>query len=130
MILVDLDGFKGINDTLGHEAGDRALAHLAALLRRHVRASDSIGRLGGDEFALIAWHVEPEAALAKAAALEAIAEATPLADAGVLVPIRISAGVALLEAADTPESVLARADAAMYARKRARRAGSGQEQVA
>jgi diguanylate cyclase (GGDEF)-like protein len=121
VILADLDGFKPINDAFGHETGDRALAHMARLLHSHVRASDTIGRLGGDEFALIVWQVDPATARAKADALEAMLATEPLPHPSGPIPLALSAGVACLEAGDTPETVLARADAAMYARKRARR---------
>jgi diguanylate cyclase (GGDEF)-like protein len=52
-VMVDLDGFKAINDRHGHPVGDAALIHFAATLRRHMRPTDTIARLGGDEFALI-----------------------------------------------------------------------------
>ena len=51
--MIDLDGFKAINDRHGHPVGDAALVHVAATLRRHLRHADTIARLGGDEFALI-----------------------------------------------------------------------------
>ncbi|KAA2236891.1 GGDEF domain-containing protein [Salinarimonas soli] len=120
VILIDLDGFKRVNDTYGHGTGDRALAHVASLLRAHVRASDTIGRLGGDEFGLVVWQIEPAAAAAKAASLEAIVAATPLPHGDGVLPLAISAGVSQIEPDDTPESILARADAAMYARKHGR----------
>ncbi len=120
VILLDLDRFKPINDAHGHAVGDGVLAHLAGLLRANLRASDTIGRLGGDEFALVVWRISPGAAVGKAEALEAIVAASPFVFAGGSVPLAVSAGVAVLSADDTPESVLARADAAMYARKGAR----------
>jgi hypothetical protein len=52
-VMIDLDGFKAINDRHGHLVGDAALVHFAATLRRHMRPADTIARLGGDEFALI-----------------------------------------------------------------------------
>ncbi|QKV57841.1 MAG: GGDEF domain-containing protein [Dechloromonas sp.] len=54
--MIDLDGFKAINDRHGHPVGDAALVHFAATLRRHLRPADTIARLGGDEFALILMH--------------------------------------------------------------------------
>jgi diguanylate cyclase (GGDEF)-like protein len=123
LLLCDLDGLKPINDTLGHEAGDRSLAHFADLLRRNVRASDSLGRLGGDEFALIIWQVDEAAARHKAAALQAIVAATPLTLNGASLRLGTSIGVAMLEAGEAPEDALTRADHAMYADKRARKDG-------
>ena len=77
LLLADLDGFKGINDQHGHETGDRALIHLATLIRNNVRASDSVGRLGGDEFAVILWQVDEVSARQKAASLEAMISGDP-----------------------------------------------------
>src|SRR5918994_2701296 len=67
LMLADLDRFKPINDTYGHEVGDRALAHLSGLLRSNIRSSDCLGRLGGDEFALILWQGDEDTARPKRA---------------------------------------------------------------
>jgi diguanylate cyclase (GGDEF)-like protein len=123
LLLADLDGFKAINDRHGHEAGDRALVHVANLLREHVRASDSVGRLGGDEFAILLWQVTEEAARHKARALEAMIATSPLGREGAEISLGSSFGVTLLERRDTPEEALARADQAMYRRKAERRLG-------
>jgi diguanylate cyclase (GGDEF)-like protein len=121
LLLADLDGFKAINDTHGHELGDRALMHVATLFRNNVRASDSVGRLGGDEFAIILWQVDEAAAVQKAASLEAMIAASPLRDGDLVFPLSTSIGTAMLDAHETAEDVLSRADRAMYARKGARR---------
>ncbi len=65
-VVVDIDRFKSINDNHGHAAGDRVLAELAGLLRRHVRRSDVVGRIGGDEFVLLFPEMVPRDALALA----------------------------------------------------------------
>ncbi|HEX8662727.1 MAG TPA: GGDEF domain-containing protein, partial [Beijerinckiaceae bacterium] len=90
LLMSDLDRFKPINDTWGHEVGDRALEHLAGLLRSNIRASDSLGRLGGDEFALILWQVDEATALKKAAALQAIVAENPLRLVGAELRLGIS----------------------------------------
>ena len=123
LLIVDLDHFKPINDRYGHTVGDRALAHAAAVLRGSVRASDSIGRLGGDEFALILWQVDPHSAERKARALERIVETSPLTVEGEVLRLAVSVGVVMIEPRDAPEIILAKADAAMYARKAERRSG-------
>ncbi len=123
VLLADLDGFKAINDTHGHEVGDRALVHVATLLRNNVRASDSVGRLGGDEFGVILWHADEGAALQKARTLEGIVDASPLRVGSMTLDLASSLGVTLLDAKDTAEDALSRADQAMYARKAERRAG-------
>jgi diguanylate cyclase (GGDEF)-like protein len=122
LVYIDLDGFKPVNDRHGHAAGDAVLAAIAAALTRNVRASDVAARLGGDEFAVLLWNVTGPAAAAKAAALEAAVYATPVRFNSSTLVVGASAGVALLGALDTPADVLARADAAMYARKAGRTA--------
>jgi diguanylate cyclase (GGDEF)-like protein len=120
LVYVDLDRFKPINDVHGHAAGDAVLAAVAATLTRHVRASDSVARLGGDEFAVLLWNLADADALAKARSLEvAIAElAVPWQ--GERLSVGASAGITALQAGEAAAEVVARADAAMYARKRTR----------
>ncbi len=121
LLYLDLDGFKPVNDRHGHAAGDAVLKAIAAALVRHVRASDVVARIGGDEFAVLLWNVSGPAAAAKASALETAVYATPVRWRNSTLVVGASAGVALLGALDTPAEVLARADAAMYARKAERR---------
>jgi diguanylate cyclase (GGDEF)-like protein len=121
LLYVDLDGFKPVNDRHGHAAGDAMLKAIAAALLRHVRASDVVARLGGDEFAVLLWNVNGPAAAAKANELENAVYATPVRWGNSTLVVGASAGVALLGALDTAADVLARADAAMYARKAERR---------
>jgi len=122
LLFLDLDGFKPVNDHHGHAAGDAVLRAVAAVLVRQVRASDLVARLGGDEFVVLLWNVSGPAAAAKAAALERAIYSTPVQwDRSSLV-VGASAGVAFIGALDTPADLLARADAAMYARKAARKA--------
>jgi diguanylate cyclase (GGDEF)-like protein len=125
LLLADLDRFKPINDAHGHEVGDRALAHLAALLRGNVRASDSVGRLGGDEFALVIWHVDEGTARQKAASLQGVLAAKPFSLPGIAVELRASIGVTMLEPDDAPEAAVGRADRDMYRQKAERRAPRG-----
>lgn len=126
LVYVDLDDFKPVNDRRGHAAGDAVLKAIAVALLRGVRASDVVARLGGDEFAVLLWNVSGPDAATKAAALETVAYATPVRWDNSTLVVGASAGVALLGALDSPADVLARADAAMYARKaerKERRAG-------
>ncbi len=121
LLYVDLDGFKPVNDRHGHAAGDSVLKAVAAALQRQVRASDVVARIGGDEFAALLWNVSGPAAAAKARGLEAAVYATQVGWGRSTLVVGASVGVALLGALDTPEEVMARADAAMYARKAERR---------
>ena len=117
LVYVDLDGFKPVNDRHGHAAGDTVLKAIAAALVRNVRASDVVARIGGDEFAVLLWNVNAPGAAAKAAALETAVYSTPVRWDNATLVVGASAGLALLGALDSAADVLARADAAMYARK-------------
>ena len=121
LIYVDLDGFKPVNDRHGHGAGDAMLKAVAGALSRNVRASDIVSRFGGDEFVVLLWNVSGSAAEAKARALEMAVYGTPVRWGSSTLVVGASAGVALLGALDTPAELLARADAAMYARKHERK---------
>ncbi|MEZ5788321.1 MAG: GGDEF domain-containing protein [Xanthobacteraceae bacterium] len=118
---LDLDGFKAVNDRHGHAAGDALLHAIAVMLKRNLRASDAIARFGGDEFALLMWNLSDTDALAKLAALEQAIADTVIEWQGAPVSVHASAGMAPLEG--EPSFALAKADAAMYRRKRARQGG-------
>ena len=118
LIYFDLDNFKPVNDRYGHAVGDDVLKAIAATLQHSVRESDVVARLGGDEFGVLLWNVSESQAAAKAAELEAAIAATILRHRGARISVGASAGVAVLLPADAPAEVIARADLAMYARKR------------
>jgi diguanylate cyclase (GGDEF)-like protein len=121
LIYLDLDEFKPVNDRHGHAAGDAVLKAVAAALIREVRASDVVARIGGDEFAVLMWNLPDTDAVAKAVELERAVYATPVRWGASTMVVGASAGVAFVGPLDTPAEVLARADAAMYARKTERR---------
>lgn len=121
LVYVDLDRFKPINDRHGHAAGDWVLGRVARLVAGHVRASDVAGRIGGDELAVVLWNVSTAQAQEKARSLEAMIEDETFEYEKKTLTLGLSAGVAMLSSDDTVESALARADAAMYARKRERK---------
>jgi diguanylate cyclase (GGDEF)-like protein len=116
--IVDLDGFKLINDTLGHRAGDRVLQGTAAVLSAGVRKSDRVFRYGGEEFAILM----PETGeLAAAAALERVRRA--LAEQAIPygrgeAQVRCSIGVTAYQPGESEEELVVRADRACYAAKR------------
>jgi diguanylate cyclase (GGDEF)-like protein/PAS domain S-box-containing protein len=120
ILLIDLDRFKEINDTLGHHYGDLLLCEFAGALRRHLRPPDTLARLGGDEFALL-LHVEGDAAAAATSALHRIEElvAQPYQIEGLPLSIEASIGVACYPGdGEDVDQLLQHADIAMYAAKR------------
>jgi len=117
-VMIDLDGFKAINDRHGHPVGDAALLHFAATLRQHMRPADTIARLGGDEFALILMNCSCDDARLLLERLQQALAAAPLSAPGGAVPLRFSAGVAELHADESLRQVLERADAALLDAKR------------
>jgi diguanylate cyclase (GGDEF)-like protein len=118
LLYCDLDGFKAINDTLGHAAGDAALLRMAAALRAVVRPGDTVARIGGDEFVVLCPGTATEDAARRLVERITATLATPT-DGGP--PLRSSTGVALSRRGDDADSLLSRADAAMYEVKRSRR---------
>lgn len=120
LVFIDLDNFKLVNDGHGHEAGDAVLREVARRMGAVLRGHDRLCRLGGDEFALLLPEL-PDAAAAEALAQRLIAAVRePLWVAGSLMPVGATLGLAFCPGdADTPAALLGRADAAMYAAKRA-----------
>ena len=118
VLLFDLDGFKSVNDTWGHAAGDRVLALVAERSRQCVRSSDTVGRLGGDEFLAILPETTLEGAVDVADKLrEALSAPYDLEKARAM--LSSSVGVSLFpEHGTDPEMLQQRADAALYAAKR------------
>jgi diguanylate cyclase (GGDEF)-like protein len=112
--LVDLDGFKGVNDRSGHAEGDRILKQVTAALTAAVRETDTVARLGGDEFAVLA---EVTAVLTAADLAERLRQAVAMV--GGHVGVTASVGVAEVCAGDDVHDLLFRADAAMYRAKTA-----------
>jgi diguanylate cyclase (GGDEF)-like protein len=120
LLLVDLDGFKELNDTLGHHAGDAVLRQVGPRLAGAVREHDTFARLGGDEFALVL--APADEAGASAAGLRLRSALEPSFDVeGIAVHMGASIGIALFpDHADTAHGLLQRADVAMYEAKRTR----------
>lgn len=120
VLMIDLDGFKAVNDTHGHTAGDRLICDVAELLRRRTRESDVLARLGGDEFAVILPGAERDEARTVAESICAAIREHPTRHGE---PVTASIGVATYggDPYRTPATVISEADAAMYAAKGAGR---------
>jgi diguanylate cyclase (GGDEF)-like protein len=118
LLMIDVDGFKRINDRHGHAAGDDVLARIAGRLRAEIRATDSLTRWGGEEFIVLAPGTPLPGAATLAENLRRRIEQLALAGIG---PVTISVGVGEYRAGQRFEDLIAAADAAMYAAKRAGR---------
>ena len=121
LLLLDVDGFKDINDTLGHEVGDRLLQEVARRIRGVSRESDTVARLGGDEFAVLMPRIE-EVSDAEALAQRILSEFhnSFILD-GLDLHVDASIGVAVLpDHADSATALMRHADVAMYSAKRAK----------
>jgi diguanylate cyclase (GGDEF)-like protein len=118
LLFIDLDGFKAVNDTLGHAAGDRLLTVVAERLSGAIRSGDLLARLAGDEFVVLAKDVLAGAELDQLAGRLAGAFADPVQLGDSAVPVRASIGTTLFTAGQTSEEILHRADTAMYEAKR------------
>jgi diguanylate cyclase (GGDEF)-like protein/PAS domain S-box-containing protein len=122
-IMLDLDRFKLINDTLGHNVGDQTIVRAAQAFRSRLRETDVLARLGGDEFAVLLPYADALNALLVAEELLDALRREPLEIHGYSLALAASAGIALFEGGeDVPgEDVLVKADSAMYAAKNAGR---------
>jgi len=120
LMMIDLDDFRAVNNTYGHQAGDATLQAIAAAIRSSVRASDVAARYGGDEFAVILPETDIEEALDLAHRVLSALAAFQVLDSGVTIRTAASLGVAALPLhADTREELVRAADRAAYAAKRA-----------
>ncbi len=120
LIYIDLDGFKPVNDSHGHAAGDAVLCHVAGLLGDNVRATDSLARLGGDEFAILLTRTTWKAGLERAEAFDALINGACVQWAGQTITVRASFGFQTYGPDDDLGQLLIHADNDMYATKRAR----------
>jgi diguanylate cyclase (GGDEF)-like protein len=120
LVIVDVDGFKEINDRIGHLAGDAVLAEIADRILQVVRSADIPCRVGGDEFAVIVPEVEVGQARQLVGRIQRAVSAQPIARAG---RVRVSAGVADIQPNDSPTTLFERGDESLYAAKHAGKGG-------
>jgi two-component system cell cycle response regulator len=118
--LIDIDRFKSVNDTYGHDAGDDVLREFSTRIRQTVRGADLACRFGGEEFVVVMPDTDPAAAAAVAERLRAIIEKTPFALKSAATAISLTASFGLscsIGGAETPEQLLKQADQALYTAK-------------
>ncbi len=118
LALADLDHFKSINDSYGHEVGDRALRHVAEEIARHAPEDALVARIGGEEFAILfEWTSLPLARAMMERVGEAVAASPCAVEGDARVAVTVSIGVAIASTERDVDTLLKRADAAMYAAK-------------
>jgi two-component system, cell cycle response regulator len=113
-LLIDLDNFKTINDTYGHQVGDLTLQQISGVLREAVRASDTVFRYGGEEFLVLLPETDLDGAVALGEKIRAAAAARPFGDDGHVFNLTLSAGAASLSDNESGHDMIARADMALY----------------
>ena len=121
LLIVDIDHFKGVNDSLGHAFGDAALAGVAASLSGAVRTGDILARWGGDEFAVLVESSNEAGLMETAARLQALVATSQVRLGGLSRTVQVSIGGALAGPVDSAATLFARADGALFAAKHAGR---------
>jgi diguanylate cyclase (GGDEF)-like protein len=121
LLFVDIDHFKKVNDTYGHQAGDQVLAAVARVMMTTIRAEDVLARFGGEEFAVICREIELGGAESLAKRLVAAIAERPFEFCGQQIPVTVSVGAAVDYGRSAAQALIAAADAAMYEAKRAGR---------
>ena len=119
--IIDIDHFKQVNDTYGHQAGDAVIRHLGHLMRELFREQDVIGRIGGEEFALLLPDTDLQGASILIRRFREILAAKAVRHAGTAIPVRCSVGLGELARDETITGLLSRADDALYEAKHAGR---------
>lgn len=122
VMFLDLDDFKAVNDSLGHEAGDQLLQVVAERIREEIRAADTVARFGGDEFAILMEQVAAPAEVLSIVNRIKVSLRRPLLLQGRIMSISASVGVAFAEIGEDVDTLLRNADVAMYEAKEAGKA--------
>lgn len=117
LLFVDIDHFKKVNDTHGHEMGDKVLRMVASTLRHNLRATDTIGRWGGEEFLILLNDINPAGLEIVANKLRFLVSQSRLDGEGPSLSVTASVGATLVTQGDTMESIVHRADQLMYESK-------------
>lgn len=118
LLLIDIDNFKLVNDTLGHAAGDQLLVKFTEVLKKNVREQDFVARLGGDEFAIIIAGIEKDEVLYMAERIRcAVYENEVVVDDATKLNLSISVGIVLIDGTLDYQKILSKADIALYKAK-------------
>ncbi len=120
LMIMDMDHFKKVNDTYGHDVGDMVLKQLSSIITRTARSTDLAARFGGEEFVVLMPETDPNSALGAANRMRELVESTPfiIGEDGKSINLTVSIGIAnLFEEGDSPEGLLKRADEALYIAK-------------
>ena len=123
LLLIDVDKFKNVNDTYGHDVGDKVLKHIASVLRESFRSNDHICRIGGDEFATIMVNAGPQFVELIRSKVERINERLIHPTTDDLPPISLSVGVAFGSEQNGTGNIVKDADLALYQVKEHGRCG-------
>ncbi len=118
LMFIDLNDMKKINDTYGHDAGDKALFHVARILIENIRGTDVVGRLGGDEFGVILAQADENVGAQKAQELADVIQKNPLVIDEKTINMTMAFGTYTFRSGDQPDEALDKADKAMYENKR------------
>jgi diguanylate cyclase (GGDEF)-like protein len=121
LVICDLDGFKAINDTHGHAAGDEVLLQVAELLHQYVRKTDSVARIGGDEFAILMLDASVELANQRAQELQNAINSLLVRWQDSSIRVQASFGVSVIDPAMDAATLYQAADSAMYQHKKDRK---------
>lgn len=118
LAFIDLDGFKPVNDTLGHLAGDEVLQSIARILSENIRTTDFVGRVGGDEFAIVLSRTCPDQGMDRIETLDQVVNSSFAMWEGKQIQLRASFGTYIFGAGDDANAIIAAADQNMYESKR------------
>jgi len=124
LMIIDIDHFKDVNDTFGHDVGDQALVHFSKLLKSNIRETDILARFGGEEFIVLLPETRCDSATQMAERIRKVIETTPFFASDKPIPLTMSAGVAgegITKQVDSLEELIRKADDALYDAKRSGR---------
>ncbi len=127
---LDLDGFKKINDTHGHLAGDSILRHVAKVISEEIRTTDHVARVSGDEFAIVMTRCTQHEGIERLSQIQKTLDNSKVKFGRKTIPVKCSVGIHPFEAATDPTELIDLADKAMYNDKQTRKAGNDDAPVA